>query len=57
MVLYGASYLSMFKKIFVKNSELDATIGSTRHTSRGLRPRFSASSHQKSLSGLACCLK
>ena len=33
MVLYGASYLSMFKKIFVKNSELDATIGSTRHTS------------------------
>ena len=29
MVLYGASYLSMFKKIFVKNSELDATIDAT----------------------------
>lgn len=53
MVLYGASYLSMFKKIFV-NSEFDATHFAC---SRGLRPRFSASSHQKSLSGLACCLK
>ena len=53
MVLYGASYSSMFKKIFV-NSEFDTTHFAC---SRGLRPRFSASSHQKSLSGLACCLK